>query len=112
MLPDGLTIVPGGNSEPLDLIDSGESVSGANPLLESVGVGGVTVVTTLAISFAVGVLMELVLAGDSGFGGGTESTMIGFGSGGGGLCDRFAARFSDKLLRRLLPPKILCDFFP
>jgi hypothetical protein len=80
-------------------------------LLESVGVGGVTVVTTLATSLAVGVLTELVLAGDWGFGGGTESTMIGFGSGGGGLCERFPARLSDRLLRRLLA-KILCDFLP
>lgn len=75
-------------------------------MLESVGVGGVTVVTTFPISLAVGVLTELVLAGDWGLGGRAESTMIGFGSGGGGLCERFPARLSDKLLRRLLPPKI------
>jgi len=56
--------------------------------------------------------MEPVLAGDWGFGGGTESTLIGFGSGGGGLCERFPARLSDRLLRRLLPPKIPCDLFP
>lgn len=55
-----------------------------------------------------GVCIETVKASAGFLGGGVlrgsasaESTMMGSGRGGGGLSSRFAASFSDKLLRRL-----------
>jgi hypothetical protein len=112
MLPEGLTTVPGGKfSENFGLIDSGEAViSDVNTWLEaalrgSVGVGGVTVVTTAGRIAVGGVLWESTAGVSSVWVG--VVTLIGFGRGGGVLSVRPAARFSAKLLRRLLPLRML-----
>jgi hypothetical protein len=108
MFPDGLTVVPGGNlSEFLDAIDSGESVnSGANPFRAGGGVGGVSIVTISRPLFDGGVFTGCIVSlGSVVFVGVFVNTRA--GRGGGGLSARLDARFSERLLRRLLLPSRL-----
>lgn len=113
MFPDGLTTVPGGNSEFVEFVVSGDSVKTGEKFPEIlVGVGGVTVVTTFALFVAKdGNPASVAFSAAWGAFESMGFVINGFGNGGGGLADLFVDSLSERLLLRLEPPRRLWPLF-